>query len=278
MSLNERDFINSIVPVGKTPKDAGIEDIDEINKKLKGMMPPFAKRGIHPKEYTVLGVENIDDYEGIVKVASVIMIPPGEKKLNRKKRHIVVGDALPRVITPIILKNGPEICLLLAAQDRMTLGGKVSIEVYRGSVPEKTEAQNLGISLVNRKLPNLKDIADLLEVRDLGYFWNNTGISGVSSPMQALFYVNKKTMTAQELKSSLKLDHSLDEDPKTGPILPATETVVRTLEEVKQRLSEIENLSLSESESKPEAYLNDLFSMTALFMLFKSLDTKGLPF
>ncbi|KKS33693.1 MAG: hypothetical protein UU97_C0023G0010, partial [candidate division WWE3 bacterium GW2011_GWD1_42_14] len=235
MPLDEKKFIEKILPTGKTPEEIGVENLDIINKKLKGLMPHFAKRGIHPKEYTVLGVDHVEDFEGIVKVASVGMIPPGEKRLERKRRHIVVGDALPRVVTPIVIKSGSQIYMLLCAQDRITLGGKISIEVYRGSVPENTAADQLGLSLVKRKLPNLPEEADLLEVRDLGYFWNNTGISGVSSPVQALFYVTKQTMTAEEVKHSIKLEHSLDPDPKTGPVLPATEPVLKSIEEVKSR-------------------------------------------
>ncbi len=278
MKLSEQEFINKVVPESKTPEEVGIEELDSINTKLKGIMPRFNKRGTHPKEYTILGVASVEDFEGIVKVASVEMIPPGEKKLERKRKHFVVGDALPRVICPIVIKSGTAVYLLLCAQDRMTLGGKVSIEVYRGSVTEGTEPQKLGLNLVNRKLPNLSAEADLLEVRNLGYFWNNTGISGVSSPVQALFYITKQTMTAEEVKHSLKLEHGMDADPKKGPALAATEPVLKTLEEVESRIEEISRLDLADNSDTPEAYLNDLFSMTALFMLFKSIDKTGLPY
>jgi hypothetical protein len=277
MKLNEADFITKLTADSDASKNVKIESLEGINTKLKGLMPRFDKRGIDNKEYTILSVDNVEDFEGIVKVASVSMIPPGEKVLSRKRKHIVVGDALPRVVCPIVIKNGPSILVLLCAQDRMTLGGKVSIEVYRGAVPEGTQANKLGLSLVERKIPNLLFEADILEVRDLGYYWNNTGISGVLSPVQTLFCLTKKTMTAEELKHSLKLDHSMDVDPKEGPALPATEPVLRTLEETERRLEEILELSLVESES-PQAYLNDLFSMTALAALFRSIKKQGLPY
>lgn len=257
----------------KNPKDYGIMSIEDINSKLKNLMPPFSKRGTEIDEFTILSVDSITDFEGIVKIISLNIIPPGKKILSRARRHIVIADALPRVVVPVILYVENETYILLTGQNRVTLGGKHTIEVYRGSVPEMTDENNYGKTLVNRKLNLIDDLFDLIEVRNLGTYWNNSGNSGTSSPIQALFYVSKKNITLSDLKKELKVNYKYDADPISGPPLPINSPVLKKLSEVLERLSDIIELTTNN-----EAYINDLFSITALSALKESLTKKPLPF
>ena len=273
-NLNEGEFIKKLCPEGQNPKSMGIMSLDEINTKLKGIIPKLEKRGTHPKEFSILGVTSIQNIEGICKIAIADVIPPGKKDLSRRRNYVLWGNVLPSVVTPIILKSGKDIYHVFAEQDRLTLGGKVTIEVYRGFVPKGTKENKLGLKLIEIKLPEINKIADLLEVRSLGTYWNNTGLSGVTTPIKALFYVLKEEMNKSEIKKALKFVHKYETDPNLGPTIPATEPVLRTLKEVEDRLNEIENLG----ENTNEAYLNDVFSVSSLLFLSRTIEKNGLPY
>jgi hypothetical protein len=212
------------------------------------------------------------------------MIPPGPKVLARRRQYVIVGDVLASVTCLIIIRIGKELYHILCSQDRVPLGGKTTIEVYRGLIPTTTPSEKLGLELLKRKIPNLLVEADLLETRNLGYYWSNTGYCGSIIPIQAFFFVAKNVTNLADFKASLKLDHSMDEDPKTGPTTPATEPVIKTINEVETRINEVMNLDINkltkriENQLTWEAYLNDYLSMNALLVLDRSINQKGLPF
>ncbi|NMB70285.1 hypothetical protein GYA27_03740 [candidate division WWE3 bacterium] len=270
--IDDRNFLTKLCGE-KKPEDCGITSLEEINNTLENLIPPFSKRGTEIDEFCVLSVDSITDFEGIVKIISLNIIPPGKKILTRARRHIVIADVLPRVVVPIILRVENESYILLAGQNRVTLGGKYTIEVYRGSVPHNTDENNYGKTLVNRKLNLIDDLFDLIEVRNLGTYWNNSGNSGTSSPIQALFYVSKKNITLSDLKKQLKVNYKYDADPISGPPLPLNSPILKKLSEVLERLSDVTDLTTNN-----EAYINDLFSITALAALKESLIKKPLPF
>jgi hypothetical protein len=257
----------------KALSECGVMPLEEINKIVSPYMPAFSKRGSEMDEFTVLAVDSITDFEGIVKIISLKIIPPGKKNLERARNHIIICDVLPRVIVPIILKIQEEVYILLVSQKRVTLGGRHTIEVFRGSVEPNCDPINFGKSLVERKINLIEDLFDLIQVRDLGTYWNNSGNSGTSSPIQALFYVAKKNIEINQIKKTLKVDFKFETDPLSGPPLPVTSPVFRKLSEVMERMQEITNTS-----TDSEAYINDLFSITALAALKESLNNNPLPY
>jgi len=270
--VDDTSFLSKLCD-NRNPEELGIMSLDEINKRITPYMPTFSKRGSEVDEFTVLSVEPVTDFEGIVKIISLNIIPPGKKVLSRARKHIIICDVLPRVIVPIILKIQTEVYLLLASQKRVTLGGRHTIEVFRGSVPSDCQPENYGKSLIDRKLNLVDDLFDLIEVRDLGTYWNNSGNSGTSSPIQALFYVAKRNIGIDEIKANLKVDNRYDADPLSGPPLTITAPVIRKLDEVMDRLKEI-----TDTATHSDAYINDLFSFTALSALKESIKNKPLPY
>lgn len=269
----EEKFLEKLLKDSTTP--INIMSLEHINQFLDGIMPPIKKRGIQKNEYTVLNVAARQEFEGMHRIVVFDVIPPGEKVLSRKRQHIVWGQALPTVVIPIVLRNAGKDYMVLISQSRFCLGGKVSIEVNRGYITEPTDFEKRPFQLLARKMPYIGDITKLVKAVHIGTFWENTGLLGIHTPIWGIFCETKVDIDIADLKQLLKDRHDGKTDPKTGPPLHNTEPVLRTIEEVKGRISEIlENPTITNE----QAYLNDLFSMTALQMLFSYISKNGFPY
>lgn len=271
---NEQKFLDDLL--ANSSKKVPIMSLEDINKALDGIVPYFTKRGMEPNEFTVLNVSASQDFEGIVRLAVVDVIPPGKKVLDRARQYVVWGYLLPGVIIPTIVRNAGKDYFNLVTQSRFVLAGKVSIEVNRGNVTDTTlPIENQPYNLVERKVPGLQAVTDFVELVYLGNYLEDTGISAKRVAIWALFCKTKVDMDIVDLKAELKDKHAGKNDPVSGPPLHNTEPTLRTLEEVRQRYDDI---ILNPQKTVNEAYLNDLFSMTALGALFRYIDLKGSPF
>lgn len=271
--MNEQEFLQKLKDLSETPIE--IMPLDEINKQIQGISNGFNKRGMAKNEFTILSVKTVQEFEGICKFAVINTIPPGEKIPERQKTYFLYGEVLDSVITPIILKNADRIFFVLANQSRVPLNGKVSIEVLRGFTPKGIPLEERGLNLINRKMPSLPVIAKLVKTINLGNYFQNTGVSSVKIPVYAYFYETKVEMLDEDIKHELIDRNILKDDPQTGPALHNIEPVIRTYNEVNDRITTL----LDDPEgTSSECYLNDFFSIASINLLNKQLDKNGFPY
>lgn len=271
--MTEDAFIKDLTE--KSNGKLNIMSLDDINEHLSKMGIRFLKRGMAKNEFTVLNVKAAQEFEGMSKIAVMQTIPPGEKTPERVKNYLLYGEIMDSVVTPIILKNGESYFFVLVNQSRFPLAGKVSIEVLRGFVDKEENIENRSLMLIQRKMPSLNVIAKLVKSIHLGSFFENTGISSVKLPVNALFYETKVTMDDAQIKHELTDKHLVGEDPITGPALHNVEPVIKPFNEVFTRVDTIVKEPLKTAN---EYYINDFFSITAVSLLKMYLEENSLPY
>jgi hypothetical protein len=214
------------------------------------------------------------DIEGLYKL---IIITLKNKKTDEVYKKLVWGQPLKVVTIPIILNNAGINYMLLVSQSRFSYSGKVSIEVNKGFITEKTDVDDalLWHHLVNRKIPYLQDCAEIIKVVPLGNYTQHPDLTSFKMPIQLIFAKTKENYDIDELKALLKVKHDYINEPKSGPPLHSTQPVLRTLDEVNMRLDEIVE---NPDATNEEFYLNDSFSLAAITLMFDYIKFVGAPF
>jgi hypothetical protein len=240
----------------------------------------LAKFGLNSKsvhscsEEELLGVSEPTNVEGMYDLATLTL-----KNANTSKtsKALIWNLSLDSAIVPIILNNSGTNYFLLISQSRFAFGGKVSIEVNRGFMDRKTNIDRglLWSYLIDRKVPYLKDLANVVKVQNFGDYLQHPDISIYKMPVQLVFAKTLQDMDVAELKKSLKVKHDYYNEPKSGPPLHNTQPVLKSIEEVENRLDEI---MLNGDATSTEYYLNDVFSYTAVNLALKYIKFNGLPF
>jgi hypothetical protein len=121
----------------------------------------------------------------------------------------------------------------------------------------------------------LFSLVDITKIVPLGFYWVNTGLSGINVPVQAVFCKTKVEYDLDDLKRLLKDKHDYTQEPIIGPPLHHNEPALRTVDEVKARMHEIVDFP---EKTATEAYLNDLYSQIGINQLFLYIDKNGVPF
>jgi hypothetical protein len=240
--------------------------LSDINAKLESLeivlgdsAKPFVKN--------IQNVSDPVDIEGLYKVSIVTY---------SDKNNLLWEMPLKTVVVPIVLNNAGINYFLFVGQSRFVFGGKVSLEVNRGFVTDNNIDSSLyWESLVTRKVPYLLDYANIFKVVDMGWFYQHPDITNMKIPIQCVFAKTKYEMDIAELKKNLKAKHDYLNEPKYGPPLHNTEPVLKSFDEVNLRLHEI---MFNTEKTKDEFYLNDLFSMTAIFKVFEYIKLNELPY
>lgn len=248
-------------------------DLKDINNKIKPLGIVF-----NAQNYNDLPqIQEITDLTNIEGLYTFTTVTTKNTKNKNSQKSLIWGQPLKVVTVPIIINNAGVNYFLMVSQSRFVFGGKVSLEINKGFISEKTNVDDslLWNFLLSRKVPYLQDYAHVVKVVDLGNYMQHPDLCTFGMPFQLVFAKTKEPYEIEELKHNLKVKHYYYNEPKSGPPLHNTEPVLKSMQEIQNRLDEIYSFSEHTDE---EFYLNDIFSITALAMTYEYIKLNGMPF
>jgi hypothetical protein len=224
--------------------------------------------------FDIVDVSEPTDIEGLYRLVTVTL---KDKITQQETKKLIWSQPLKVVTVPIVLNNAGINYFLMVSQSRFAYSGKVSIEINKGFVDEKSTVDDnlLWHYLLERKIPYLKDYADIVKVANLGNFNQHPDLTSFTMPFQLVFAKTKEDFEIDDLRAKLKVKHDYYNEPKTGPPLHSTQPVLKSFDEIEQRFAEIfENPDATNE----EFYLNDSFSVTAVSLALDYIKFVGNPF
>lgn len=238
-------------------------DLDVAKDRLSKFKITLDKKSAE----SIVSFSDETDIEGLYKLLTI------NKKNSQKS--LIWDMSLKCVITPIVINNAGLNYFLLATQSRMIFSGKVTIEIYRGFTNEGIDDQLLWNYLLERKIPYLHEYMDIVKIVELGSFYQHPDISVNTMATQLVFAKTKEPFSVDELKHNLRVRHEYSNEPLSGPPLHNNEPTLKSFEEIEQRLTDIIQ---NPEKTSDEFYINDVFSITALYKTLTYIKDKGLPF
>lgn len=253
--ITEQEFINNLTKYNTSSVE--FDTLEYINEVLGGTIRPIVKRGIAPNEFTIVKISGYEEVNNDTVLALFDVIRPGPKELDRMNTHSIVGRKSQAIMLLILLDIGNRKYLLLQKRNPVCIGFEESTEIFRDYIEKDI---SLDTYLVD-KFGKILEEASSYEIVPTGHFWENTGIIGVNV-MSSLVNIKLKSSTKIEdlLKevNTYKLRH-------TGNIIGERELILEPLSKVTKAYSNFDNKETS-------YYLGDMFSITALSMLFRVIN------
>jgi len=275
--ISEQDFITNLMKYD--PRGIEFDSLEDVNEIIKGAFRPISKRGIAPNEFTLVKLSGFEEVNKDTVIAMFDEIPPGPKELDRIRIHQIVGRYSQAIMLNIVIEVGNKKYLVLQERNPLCFGFKKSTEIFRDYISETdmkkvtenvtTEEDKLNIAklvlehYLNIHFKKILESALSYEIIPTGYFWENTGVLGCNT-MSAIVSIKLDKKSSIEETILPLLNSDLLQNPAN--IIGKR---VLILEDIK-KIEDIYNLKTTLAD---EHFLNDMFSVTSLSILFKEFDT-----